>query len=322
MALTHPLLGLAVLLIGLAALALGLLRGLPRPGDGAPIAGASRLRGLPRFRTLARGQARLLALQLAGLAITTTGIAWLLALPVRTDPSSEQRSNRDIVLCLDVSGSMAPVDRQVIDAYLDLAGNLKGERIGFVVFDASAVTLFPLTDDAAFITDQLGQARELLDGSIVPGTQIGSGTSLIGDGLASCVNRFDVPEQDRSRTVVLATDNQVAGQPLFTLDQAIAKASERGVLVAGIVPSDNTPSVTAELTEAIRQTGGDVLLLSPDMAVSTIEDRVLSQERKALEGVALPGATPFVWPGALAMMLGASGWGAAWAVGRRAGGWR
>lgn len=311
MALTHPLLGLLVALATVACLLAGLVLREAR-GGGEPFAGTSRLRALPRFRTLARRQSRLLLVQLAGLLLAAAGVAWLAAQPVHTDPTSQPRSNRDIVLCLDVSGSMASVDREVIEAYRTLAGNLSGERIGFVLFDASAVTVFPLTDDADFITAQLEHAMEEIDGGVIPGTQIGSGTSLIGDGLAACVNRFDVPDQDRSRTVVLATDNQVAGLPLFTLDQALDKARDRGVLVFGIAPSDNTPSVTAELTEALRTTGGDVLLLGPEMDGSVIEERVLAQERKALDGPSLPGATPFVWPGVLAMLVGTATWALAW----------
>jgi Mg-chelatase subunit ChlD len=305
MALTQPWGALAALaaLVVVAALAL-LTRGAVPPGAGAPIAGAERLRALPRFRALAARRSRTLLIQALGVSLAALGAVAVVARPVVPQPVSDERTNRDIVLCLDVSGSMTEVDQQIVDAYVDLARNLDGERIGFVLFDASAVTVFPLTDDAEFIQRYLTETRALLDGQVVPGTRIGEGSSLIGDGLTSCVGRFDVPESDRSRTVVLATDNQLAGRPIFTLDQAVGRAVDRDVLVYGIVPSDNTPSVTRDLTEALRRTGGDVLLLSPDTEVGAIEAAVRAQEAKAMAGIPRRQSADLTWPGAAAIVLG------------------
>lgn len=318
MALTQPWIAL-VALIAVAVVALVALTRRPgvASGTGDPVAGAARIRTLPRFKALAARRARLLLAQLLGLMLAALGATLAVARPVESQSVADERTNRDIVLCLDVSGSMSNLDRQIVDAYLALAATLDGERIGFVAFDASAITIFPLTDDAAYIREQLTEARNWLDGRIVPGTQIGEGTSLIGDGLASCVSRFDVPETDRSRTIVLATDNQVAGRPIFTLDQAVGRAADRNALVYGIAPADNTPSVTKELTDALRGTGGDVLLLAPQTDVSTIESAVKAQEAKALAGAPRHHAVDLVWPGAVLMILGLALAGVAWVRGRK-----
>lgn len=316
MALTQPWLGLAALALALLTIVLAVI--VRRDGaGGAPISGAGRLRSLPRFRALARRQSRLVGISLAGLALATGGSAWLLAGPVTLDAAAQSKSSRDIVLCLDVSGSMAAVDREVIDTYLGLASRLDGERIGFVAFDASAVTVFPLTDDAEYINAQLTAARDRIGTDGFPGTQIGDGTSLIGDGLTSCLGRFDVPEQQRSRTVVLATDNQVSGRELFTMEEAVDRATEAGVLVFGIAPSDNTPSVTRAMTTQLRRTGGDVLLLGPDSEVGAIERQVRAQEARSLSSPPLSDARPFVWPGVVALLVGGGLWGGAWLAGRR-----
>lgn len=317
MALTQPWLGLIALLLVLASLPLAWLQQRRRAAHGAPISGAARLRSLPRFRQLARRAARLQLARVAGLTVALLGACLLVAQPVSLGSSPQEQSNRDIVLCLDVSGSMAEVDKDVIDSYLQLASQLDGERIGFVMFDASAITVFPLTDDADYITEQLMASRDLLDGRVLPGTQIGDGTSLIADGLVSCLSRFDVPEQDRSRTLVLATDNQAAGAQLYTLEAATTKAKDAGVLVYGVVPSDNTPRVTEALTKQLRKTGGDTLLLGPNTDVSTISDAVERQERKALATPARATGQPMVWPGALAMLIGAVVAGVAWLAGRQ-----
>ncbi|MFT3887457.1 MAG: VWA domain-containing protein [Arachnia sp.] len=318
MALTQPWAALAATMVLLLVGAIALVRRpAARRDAGAPISGADRLRSLPRFRALAARRARALLVQVAGLSLAATGALLAVARPVEPLSSAERTTNRDIVLCLDVSGSMAEVDRQVVDAYLALAQRLDGQRIAFVAFDASAVTVFPLTDDAAFITEQLTEAKGWLDGRVVPGTEIGEGTSLIGDGLTSCLSRFDVPEENRSRTVVLATDNQVAGRPLFTLDQAVGRAVERNALVYGIAPADNTPSVTRQLAEALRLTGGDVLSLGPASDVGAIEAAVTAQEARALVAAPRAHAADLVWPAALLMAAGI----ALTAVGWRLGSW-
>ena len=310
MALTQPWYGVAVLVVFAAvALAAWLWPRKRRTPSGAlPLAGAARIRALPRFTQLARGRLRWLVIESCCLAIAGTGIALLAAGPVSATTINEERSNRDIVLCLDVSGSMSPVNRAVIASLTNLAAELDGERIGFVLFDSSAVTVFPLTDDASYIQQHLEETSETLDGGRVAGTRVGDlGSSLIGDGLASCLQRFDQADVSRSRTVVLATDNQVAGTPLFSLSDAAARARERDTLVYGIVPSDNSVAATDDLTDQLKLTGGDVMLLGPQPDVSTITRAVESQQRAVMAGRARSQAVPMVWPGTALALAGLAG---------------
>ena len=51
-------------------------------------------------------------------------------------------ASRDIVLCLDVSGSALSYDRQIIAAYSQIARNLNGERIGLSTFNSTSKTVF------------------------------------------------------------------------------------------------------------------------------------------------------------------------------------
>lgn len=78
---------------------------------------ASRL--FRQWRALGRLAISVLVLALA-LAIV------LVARPSQVDAGDERASSRDIVLCLDVSGSTLPYDREVIDTYLELVKHFEG----------------------------------------------------------------------------------------------------------------------------------------------------------------------------------------------------
>ena len=143
-----------------------------------------------------------LALLIAAALIALT----LLARPSTVDIGEERASRRDIVLCLDVSGSTLPYDREVIETYLNLVSHFQGERIGLSIFNSTSRTVFPLTDDYDLVTDQLTQAATILKGvetqddidkmsdeqyqriaNWLEGTQNrANATSLIGDGVVSC----------------------------------------------------------------------------------------------------------------------------------------
>lgn len=307
MALSYPWLGLAIALVLTVCVLAGWLW--PRVGrhrgQALDFAAASSFRTLPRFRRLAALRRRWFVVELLALLMAAAGIALLAARPVVIDTQADQRSNRDIVLCLDVSGSMAPVVRDVLDSYANLAATMEGERISLVYFDSAAVAVFPLTDDAGYIEENLARAREEIDGTSVPGTRIDEvGTSLIGDGLASCLLRFDRMDEERSRTVVFATDNQTSGLPLYTLEQAVTTAVGLDVLVFGITPSDNSVRPTEDLATELRRTGGDVLLLGPTAPLSEITGAVAETQARALPGPPRTQAQELLWPGIALSLAG------------------
>ena len=90
----------------------------------------------------------------AALAICTV----LIARPAHVDRDAERSSSRDIVLCLDVSGSALPYDRAVIETYLELVSHFQGERIALSIFNSTSRTVFPLTDDYDLFSSQLTKA--------------------------------------------------------------------------------------------------------------------------------------------------------------------
>lgn len=324
MALKQGWLALALLVVLAAACAwryAGGLRGRRHQDADLWIAHTARIHGLPRFRVLARRQVRWLALDLACAAVAVVGALLLVARPVAVTSDSREMRARDVMLCLDVSGSMTQADEVVVASYLKLVGRLQGERIGLVVWNSTGVMAFPLTDDYIFVEAQLrsmmaafgdeeaGAEADEIDGrAVVRAANIGDGSSLIGDGLTSCLLRFDQRARDRPRTVVFATDNQLAGAPLFTLEEAGQKAVDERVLVFGITPGIPDGAQKDELRRVVERTGGRLLDITSDPAMEArIVHGIDRQQRKAI--LAMPESRSFdqVWPGALVMGVGLVG---------------
>lgn len=284
---------LAVLLA--AAVVALLVLWLRRPSssrDSVLVAHSARLRQLPRFRRLARRQMVVTALRTVGALVLVAGAILLAARPIRVEVVEPDRSARDIQLCLDVSPSMYPWNLQITDEFRQLVDQLSGERIGMTMFNKSAVTIFPLTDDYEYIEDRLAEAEAAFreeDYQYFVGTlplrRIGdqlvpevTSASQIGDGLASCLQRFDDTTEARGRAVVLAADNDPVGRPLFTLREAVGQALRDNVVVYGMGPPDlaGKPEQASGFEAATAATGGTLALLAEE---STVDDAVAGIER-------------------------------------------
>lgn len=201
--------------------------------------------------------------------------------PSTVDATQETGHSRDIILCLDVSGSTLPYDQQVLASYLDLVGRFRGERIALSIFNSTSRTVFPLTDDYDMVTKELRRANDILKGvqsqdeidkmsdqqyqdvsDWLEGTQNRKDTtSLIGDGLIGCASLLpgfttkDAGKQQgkgRAASVVLATDNVVSGEPTYTLEEALNLTSRTGIAVDGLY-SGPKESISDDSTQEMRR---------------------------------------------------------------------
>ncbi|EWT01861.1 von Willebrand factor A [Intrasporangium oryzae NRRL B-24470] len=319
MELTYPL----VVGVGLplaAVIAYAVYRRLVAHGRGAraAVANSSGLTRLPEYQRALRGH-RLRMAVLAGSG-TLLMVAALVgaARPLDATVQTPQTRSRDIVLCLDISGSMASFDAELVATFRTLVKSFEGERIGMVIFNSSAATVFPLTDDYEFINGELDTAARALSGdpdleSFFAGTFNGRGTSLIGDGLATCVAGFDRIDTRRARSVVFATDNHLAGRPIVSLDEAGELAKLRGVRVYGLNPEQEGHDLeAAELQSVVEGTAGAYYRMEDTKAVRGIVDAVQAQEATVIDAAsrslhadspALPIAAAGI---ALAGVIGAS----------------
>ncbi|WCD93379.1 VWA domain-containing protein [Microbacterium sp. nov. GSS16] len=281
----------------IAAVVIGAVAGIRsrRRSDTAPaalVSRAERLRALPSFRAAVRRRMTLLSgiVALGAIAVLLGGV--VAARPMAPKTVQPVNASRDIMLCLDVSGSMSDVDVEVLSVFEKLLEGFEGERIGLTIFNSSPVQVFPLTDDYAFVKEQLRSVRSSFDyADETPehwvGTLNGPGASLIGDGLAACTMRFDHQDDERSRSVILATDNELAGASILTIEEAAQYAKAQRVRVFALNPVQGKDAqVSAQLADAAALTGGQSYALRATTTVGDIIAEIQKQEATTLKGQA------------------------------------
>lgn len=279
------------------AIVVGVILGMRRGGrteahERARVARAERLRALPTFRqALNRRMLALTGVLLLGV-VATLAAGVVAARPMSSQTIQPVNTSRDIMLCLDVSGSMSEVDVEVLEVFEELLDDFEGERIGLTIFNSSPVQIFPLTDDYEFIRGHLQSIRESFSrNDQTPehwvGTLNGNGASLIGDGLAACAMAFDHPDDERSRSIIFATDNEINGASIVALPDAAAYAKSVGVRVFALNPVQGKDAeVSAELSAAAETTGGAAYGLRDTTTVADIVEQVQEQEATELKGQA------------------------------------
>jgi Ca-activated chloride channel homolog len=124
----------------------------------------------------------------------------------RNDEELKSGEGIDIVLCLDVSGSMLAQDftpnrleasKQVAAEFVD---NRATDRIALVIFAGESFTACPLTTDRNMLKNQIFAAQSSI---------LADGTA-IGDGLTTSVERLK-SSANKSKIVILLTDGDNQG---------------------------------------------------------------------------------------------------------------
>lgn len=177
------------------------------------ISKSSRWQGTIRFSSLGasgnmkswKNLLRHLPFVLRLLAITSLIIA--IARPqVRNDEELKSGEGIDIILCLDVSGSMLAQDftpnrleasKQVAAEFVD---GRPTDRIGLVIFAGESFTSSPLTTDRNILKNQIFNAQSSL---------LADGTA-IGDGITTSVERLKASGV-KSKIIILLTDGENQG---------------------------------------------------------------------------------------------------------------
>lgn len=212
---------------------------------------------------------------------------------VTTSTHTNKIYDRDIILCLDVSGSMTNLDSEIVKSYEEIVNNMQGERFGIMLFNSSSYTLLPLTDDYEYAKDIIKETTKAFEGAkkydfkstkyIYEGTREGEGSSIIGDGIASCVIGFPkIDEEQRSRIIILGTDNEVAGDQIITVPEAGDLAKKYNVTIYPLSPYKYSNN-TKELEDIAKKTGGKFYTVKDTDKTKEIVSEIEKKEKTVRE---------------------------------------
>jgi Ca-activated chloride channel family protein len=252
-------------------------------------------------------------------------LAWLLLCVAAArpqwvgEPQALPLSGRDLMLAVDVSGSMAAEDMEIGGRRVDRLTAVKvvlgdflerrvGDRVGLLLFGQFAYQMTPLTFDRASVRYQLETSTIGLAGR----------ETAIGDAIGLGVKRLRQRPADQ-RVLILLTDGvNTAGQlpPMKAAELAqaeqvrvytVAIGSEGGQMRVFGVPVA-TPGAEIDektLTEIADLTGGRFFRARDTAELAGIYAELDRLEPAEQEGDTLrPRAELFAWPLALAWLLG------------------
>lgn len=232
----------------------------------------------------------------------------LISRPIKFQ-TNETEYNRDIFLTIDLSKSEVEVNYELVKRFKEMIPNIKGDRIGIVIFNTNPVVLCPLTDDYDFIIDNLNTLEEQLENArnknistnddpgqalFYGGITTNSderGSSLVGDGLAGTVYSFpDIKtNSDRTRIIVFATDNCVEGQEIVTLDEACELCKQYNINLYAYGPSQDINSYVTKAkiqsyqTAVEQKAGGKFYTGDLTNMINKIVDEIKDTKKSLLE---------------------------------------
>jgi len=217
--------------------------------------------------------------------------------------NNEQRTEGegiDIMLCMDVSGSMGSADippsrmevaKEVAE---DFVRSRPVDRIGLVIFSGESFTQCPLTNDRNTLITQIQtlESRALLkDGTV------------IGEGLATAVDRLS-KSSSKSKVIILITDGKEDApetrliDPLTALEIAKSKQVKVYTIGMGAIPTNiaettgnkppqknpNIDFIDEELLGKIAvETGGQYFRASDKQGLKDIYNKIDKLEKSKID---------------------------------------
>jgi Ca-activated chloride channel homolog len=240
-------------------------------------------------------------------------IAALARPQIRSEEQMVNGEGIDIVLCLDISGSMLAQDftpnrmeaaKNVASDFID---NRPADRIGLVIFSGESFTMCPLTTDRQVLKSQLSNVQS---GLLEDGTAIGSG-------LATGVDRLR-SSKSKSKVIILLTDGENNGGLIDpNTAKEIAKSVGVRVYTVGVgtegfapVPVQTAGGIVMQkekvnideklLTQIATETGGRYFRARDNESLRNIYSDIDKLEKSKVEITALKRYSEQFFPFALA----------------------
>lgn len=272
------------------------------------------------------------AIGIAGISLGILSSAYLMGRPSYTEEVTTGVQRRDIFLCLDVSYSLYALNYDFVKNLKTVVEGLDGDRVGISIFNTTSVLYMPLTDDKEFACEKLDQLEqyfinqkrycdlydkyydgltdeeeeemytlidELLEfeaGTVVNSEELGS--SLIGEGLATCLYDFpSLEDSERTRIILLVTDNaeNAYKKPDVRLPVAADLCAKHDVVVFGIFPPEDKfyemnygydfDDLSEELRDSSVKTGGAFYVADDNFDTKGIVKAIQSHEAMQVDEI-------------------------------------
>lgn len=235
--------------------------------------------------------------------------AVLVSRPVTIITKEESKFNRDVILSIDVSSSQDAVNYEIVKQFRQMVPEVKGDRVGVVIFNTAPVVYCPLTTDYEYVDSCLEKietalretisssqggslpsydSRTIFYGGVIDNAEE-RGSSLIGDGLAGTIFSFpDVKtNHERTRIIVFATDNYLAGTETITLDEAAQLCKKYNINLYAYCPTQSmNPYVTKEYLagyrDSVSKAGGKFYTGDLKQMTSQIVDEIKNTKKTEL----------------------------------------
>jgi Ca-activated chloride channel homolog len=219
-------------------------------------------------------------LQMAAAIAAWCLIVLALARPERVgDPIEITRAARDVVLAIDISGSMDARDfatedgapRQRLEGVRDVVRTFvqgrEGDRMALIVFGSRAYVQAPLTED-------LGTIVDLLDRT---GVGMAGPHTALGDAIGLAIRTFEASDIDQ-RLLILLSDGTDTASRMSPVNAAEIARNE-GVEIYAIGVGDPDASGedrvdVATLQDLATRTGGAYFFAADEAALARVYDRI------------------------------------------------
>lgn len=243
-------------------------------------------------------------------------IAWCLivlatAQPERVgEPVEITRAARDVVLAIDISGSMdardfagpddAPQQRlaAVRDVVRSFVEGREGDRMALIVFGSRAYVQAPLTEDLGTIVDLLDRTEVGMAG---PHT-------ALGDAIGLAIRTFESSDIDQRLMILLSDGTDTASRMSPVNAAEIADGQGVEIYTIGVGDPDATGEDRVDLAtlqDIAARTDGEYFFASDQDALTHVYARIDELAPREVETLSYRPRQPLAWiPLALAALVG------------------
>lgn len=240
-------------------------------------------------------------------------VIWLLlvlalARPERVgDPVEVSRSARDVIVAIDISGSMDAKDfvapdgarKQRLEGVRGVVGSFiagrNGDRMALIVFGSKAYVQAPLTEDLQTIGELLNQTEVGMAG---PHT-------ALGDAIGLAIRTFEASDVQQRLLILLSDGTDTASRMSPVNAAEIARGEDIEIYTIGV----GDPNASGEdrvdlatLQDVARRTGGEYFFAEDEAGLEQVYDRIDELAPRRVETLSYRPRQPLAF-----MLLAAAG---------------